>query len=206
MKTLILITLTTLFMQCNVKLPPTPPPTTTRADSSETLSSDAPCDPKLWAHTYGAMERFGDLIDPAQPGYRKVLKHRCVTVRGLITSGPTTNMDGDVKWKIQIDPLTYMAGFYKEEELLDPDNHGVLAVELVCATKVTNLACANCVKACKDFKARYDENTVKQFAKGKWIDVTGELITDTGAAGNPPRPAHGGKEIHPVTSIKLVNY
>lgn len=207
MKTLILITFTLLLMQCRVRLPPTPPPTTTRVDSSATLSSDLPCDSTLWQHTYGAMERFGDLIDPNQPRYRTVLRHRCVTVRGLIKEGPSKEIDGDYKWKIEVDPLTFSVGFYAREELLNADNQGLLTVELVCGTKVTNLDCQNCLDACGGgYKARYNEQAIQQFSKGKWIDVTGELITDTGSAGEPARASHGGREIHPVTTITLVNY
>lgn len=197
MKTLILISLTTLFIQCD--LPPTPPPTKIREDTSATLSSDLPCDPQLWARTYGAMERFGER--PA----RQVLKHRCVTVRGQIVSGPLRMMDGDVKWKIQVDPLTYQFGFYKEAELLGPGNQGLLTVELVCSTPVTNKGCENCKNACRDYKRLYDDKTINQFTKGKWIDVTGELISDTGPSKESPQGGHGWKEIHPVTSIKLVN-
>lgn len=206
MKTLILITLTLLLLQCGVNLPPLPPPTATRADSSATLSSDPPCDSSLWLHTYGAMERFGDVIDPTQPANRTVLRHRCVTVRGLIKEGPSQEKDGDIKWKLEVDSLTFSAGLYKKEDLLNAANNGLLTVELVCGTKVTNLDCHNCLKACAGgYKAPYDDKAINRFTKGKWIDVTGELITDTGAAGTPPRPAHGGKEIHPVTTIALVN-
>lgn len=208
MKTLILITLTTLLLQC----PPTPPPTKMRADTAATLSSDPPCDRNLWAHTYGAHARFGE---PASgPDARQILKHRCVTVRGQIVSGPMysinketkipESLDGDVKWKIKVDPLTYMLGFYKEDELLLPGNKGELTVELVCGVNVSNPKCENCRKACDKYKAPYDRRAFDQFTKGKWVDVTGELITDTGPSDNSSQ-AHGWREIHPVTSIKLVN-
>jgi hypothetical protein len=153
------------------------------------------------------MERFGDVIDPQNPYYRTVLKHRCVTLRGIIRKGPYFMPDGDVKWEIEVEPATFMLGYYDRQDVLRPENDGLLPIELVCGATVTDLKCNNCKLACGNgYKARYSAQTIRQyFTNGKWIDVTGELITDTGPAGKPPRPAHGGTEIHPVTSITLTN-
>lgn len=197
MKTLILIAFTALLLQCPVRLTvPQPPVVPTRVHTSATLASDLPCKSSLWANTYGAMKRFGRVIDRTRLDYRTELEHRCVKVKGKVVYGPLPQKDGDLKLKIQIDEMTFVLGFYKREDLLKPENHGLLPVEIICHHKPTNTDCADCFKVCEHYT-----HSVYEPHHGEWIDVTGELVEDTGAAGNPPSPSHGGYEIHPVTSI-----
>lgn len=248
MKILITITLTLFLHQCSVPAPPIPPPTPTRLHDTAVsgpgpIISDAPCKSEMWTRTYGAMKRFGD--EPAQgadPYVRSKMHHRCVTVRGTVrkinppcSPGGATpcrgELDGDIKMKIAVDPLTYILKYYSENELVNSHNWNAakkeywLTVELVCAapsqvrpagsgvhpvtgqranyeypgerSPVRDHFCKECVEACRGY--RYTGYMPKL---GDRIDVTGELITDTGAGGNPPRPMHGGREIHPVTLIK----
>ena len=143
--------------------------------------------------------------------------------------GPLPQRDGDLKLKIQIDITTFILGYYKEQDLLKPENNGVLTVELVCAaprhrrpngfdvdpttrkkrfyvhpneeSPVTDPFCGECVEACRNY-----HYPVYVPRNGEWIDVTGELIEDTGPGGYPAKVTHAGMEIHPVTTIKHVSW
>lgn len=243
------MTLTLLLAQCEIATPPTPPPNTPdriyeEKDGKPTkgpLTSDLPCKTEMWARTYGPMKRFGDLPAPDTPGYpynRSTMHHRCVVVRGTVETIPAVEVDGDIKFQISVDPLTYLLNYYQRGDLVNASNtlapdkvERWLPVELVCAaplqlrpagsglnkasgkvepyvrpnvwSPVTDHFCDECVTACEGYNY-----TGYRPKKNDVIDVTGERITDTGAAagatGGPPRPAHGPAEIHPVTLIRSV--
>lgn len=248
MKLLTGMILTLLLADCGAVSLPTPPTAPTRTykekDGKPTegpLTSDAPCSTAMWAHTYGPMKRFGEKPAPGTkdyPYYREQMKHRCVAVRGKVMSEPTAELDGDIKFYLAVDPVTYLLNYYQKDDLLNEFNRWSrdkkeqwLTVEMVCAatprprrsgyglnlatlniepyphpnemSPVTDYFCEECYQACKNYKQNIGYMPIKE---GDTIDVIGELITDTGAAGNPPQPKHGGREIHPVTRITKVTF
>lgn len=184
-------------------------------ESCDPPVSLAPCESSLWAHTYGAKERFGD------PSDRTKLYHQCVTVRGRVESVSLNHHDGDLTIKLRLFPTNFQPyTTFKRGDLLNSFNEqfcaggrpcGRLVVEIVCATEISNPADPEkqkIVAACANYRYRGYRPVV-----GDSVSVTGELVTDTGVVKNPhwnpqdsnsPKfiPGHGWKEIHPVTTIR----
>jgi hypothetical protein len=222
MKMLILIALTVILFDCGkVVVPPLPGKT----DGPGQITSVIPCDTTLWAHTYGAMKRFG-VVEPKNlnPYDRHALYHRCVyDVRGQVVGKPGEDKDGDYKFTLKLDRSNFMpTGFYSDEELLGKTHQSpqanagaedTIIVEIVCGAAVTDPQNTEAADACRDYS--YPGYKPRH---GDVIDVTGELVTDTGPIKNtkydstkplglenmPFIVGHGWKEIHPVSLIKLV--
>lgn len=111
-----------------------------------TPTSDGPCKERLWAHTYGAMARFGQL----KPNYsslydRHNLDHRCVfDVKGVVQA-VGRQPGGDMKVYLTLDDANFAyAGavslyvplkkneFYPLGDMVDGKKRWMVA-EIVCA-------------------------------------------------------------------------
>ena len=114
---------------------------------------------------------------------RLVVIEKCKKVTGVIYN-MRKEKDGD--WHIQ---LKLDAG---QENLLNEKNitrqKGCLVIEPVCVNKVTQ---EDAISSCEVFA-----NHVLIPKKGKHVSVVGSYVLDK---------QHGWKEIHPITSIEIIN-
>jgi len=136
------------------------------------------CDASLWDHVY-----HGTFSTPQD---RLKVLDSCITITGKIESAAAED-DGDRHIRLRVDKPF--------KKLLNAKNRtgqkGFLVVEPVCERKVTQKDTL-LEKVCNAF--HQDLYTSK--LHGKRVTVTGVYVEDQ---------EHGWREIHPVTSIALLN-
>jgi hypothetical protein len=132
------------------------------------------CDNSLWAHVYHG--RFPGAQDRLQ-----IIKP-CIVVTGTIIVA-IPEADGDFHIRVALDD--------QFKSLLNEKNksaqHGYLVVEAVCERSVTQ-ADTQKEGVCNGFA----QHVYTPSMKGKHVAITGAYVTDM---------EHGWREIHPVTSI-----
>jgi len=134
---------------------------------------------------------FGaDKCDPSlwdhvyHPDRLQVMK-KCMVITGTIVHSKKEK-DGDRHIQVKVDP--------EFEELLNDRNKaaqgGHLVIEPICVEKVTQ---KDAKEACRGF-----HSDVIIPSPGARVRVTGSLILDL------EKPGHGWVELHPVTSIEVI--
>ena len=138
------------------------------------------CDASIWNHVYHGT--FGTAKD------RLTVIDACITVTGTVEAA-LGEADGDRHIRLRVDT--------KYKKLLNARNmlgeKGFLVIEPVCELKVTQ---ADTLQegVCQNFQP----NLYRTSMHGKHVSVTGAYIEDQS-------PNHGWREIHPVTSITVIN-
>ncbi|HLZ93524.1 MAG TPA: hypothetical protein VKQ28_17600 [Candidatus Acidoferrum sp.] len=138
------------------------------------------CDASFWEHVYhGKFATAQDRLTVIDP---------CVTVTGTLEAA-LAEADGDRHIRLKVDP--------QFKKLLNARNiageKGFLVVEPVCELKVAQKDTLQ-EGVCQNFHP----NLYRISMHGKHISVTGAYIQDQS-------PNHGWREIHPVTSITVIN-
>lgn len=153
-------------------------PTSTPSPSpTPSVVGSTGCDQALWNHVYhGTFATAKDRLKILQP---------CTTVTGTImTASPEA--DGDYHVRLKLDP-----GF---ENLLNAKNksgqHGYLVIEPICEEAPTQPDTVT-EGVCNGFKQTIFSRT----NVSKHVRVTGDYVQDM---------EHGWMEIHPVTSITVI--
>jgi Bacterial SH3 domain len=154
-----------------------PTPSPTPSASTTPIAGSTGCDQSLWNHVYhGTFATAKDRL--------KILKP-CTTVTGIImTASPEA--DGDYHVRLKLDP--------NFENLLNAKNksgqHGYLVIEPICE-KLPTQPDTVAEGVCNGFQQTIFKNT----NVGKHVRVTGDYVQDM---------EHGWMEIHPVTSIQVI--
>jgi hypothetical protein len=138
------------------------------------------CDHTLWNHVYaGDPRRF------SKPQDRLNVIQDCVSVTGTIVSA-APERDGDFHIRLRLDP--------QFKSMVNARNrsgqHGALVVEPVCMNPVKQKDTRN-EHVCDGFS----QDVYKRAMLNKHVRVTGAFVTDM---------EHGWTEIHPVTSINII--
>ncbi len=137
------------------------------------------------AHAHAATGCDASLWEHVYHKQRLVVVERCVSVTGVIKH-KKPEADGDEHIQMLLDP--------SDDALLNDRNrtsqHGALVVEPVCQRAVTQ---PDAIAACRDFHSDVDIPTQKKAR----VTVLGAYVLDKEAN-------HGWMEIHPVTSITVV--
>ncbi len=138
------------------------------------------CDASVWDHVYhGTFATAKDRL--------KVIDS-CITVTGTVEAA-FKKIDGDRHIRLKVDP--------QFKKLLNARNmtseKGFLVVEPVCEVQVTQHDTLQ-EGVCQNFHP----NLYRTSMHGKRVSVTGAYIEDQS-------PNHGWREIHPVTSITVIN-
>jgi hypothetical protein len=136
------------------------------------------CDPTLWKHVYhGKFATGKDRLN--------VIK-ACITVTGTVMSAPS-EADGDYHIRIKLDT--------EFKSLLNAKNksgqHGFLVAEPMCEVKPKQQDTLD-EGVCKGFNQTIFK---RKTTLGKRVQITGAYVQDR---------EHGWREIHPVTSIKII--
>ena len=138
------------------------------------------CDASLWNHVYHGT--FATAKD------RLTVIDSCITVTGTIEAA-LGEIDGDRHIRLRVDP--------QFKNLLNARNmtgeKGFLVVEPVCELPVTQPDTLQ-EGVCQNFHP----NLYRTSMHGKHVSITGPYIEDQS-------PNHGWREIHPVTSITVIN-
>lgn len=136
------------------------------------------CNTTLWKHVYHG--KFAAAKDRL-----KVIK-TCITVTGTVMSAPS-EADGDYHIRIKVDP--------EFQNLLNAKNksgqHGFLVAEPMCEVKPKQQDTLD-EGVCDGFQQTIFK---RKTTLGKRVQVTGAYVQDM---------EHGWREIHPVTSIKVI--
>jgi hypothetical protein len=142
-----------------------------------TLPPAPVCDQSLWQHVYaGRMGSAQARLKVIQP---------CLTVTGTIFNA-VVEKDGDYHVRVTLDPQ--FAGLLNEKNMSGQSGH--LVVEPICAKKVTQKDTI-AEGVCNGFQQTIYQTSMK----GKRVSITGAYVEDM---------EHGWREIHPVTSIIVI--
>ena len=148
-------------------------------DPSSAFHADS-CDASIWNHVYHGT--FATAKD------RLTVINSCITVTGTVEAA-LREADGDRHIRLRVDA--------KYKKLLNARNmlgeKGFLVVEPVCELTVTQPDTLQ-EGVCQNFHP----NLYRTSMHGKHVSVTGAYIEDQS-------PNHGWREIHPVTSITVIN-
>ena len=151
-----------------------------------------PCDESLWKHVYvGDRRRFKKVED------RLKVIDRCKTVTGTIVWANGED-DGDFHLRLRLDPGQGDLLNAKNRQKLPRGQSGNLVVEPICQktpTQANTVAERVCVRFRQDLPAMAIIKANVKKKKGTKVEVTGAFITDA---------EHGWNEIHPVTSIRVI--
>jgi hypothetical protein len=134
------------------------------------------CDMSLWAHVYhGVFLSAEDRLQIINP---------CITVTGTIVDA-RPEADGD--WHIQLDLDSEYRSLLNEKNL--ERQHGCLILEPMCSNRVSQ-------------RDTIEEGVCDGFSQDFTTDAIGHRVTATGAYVLDRQ--HGWTELHPVTSIDLI--
>ena len=138
------------------------------------------CDASIWDHVYHGT--FATAKD------RLTVIDACITVTGTVEAA-FRDADGDRHIRLRVDA--------KYKKLLNARNmlreKGFLVAEPVCELNVTQKDTLQ-EGVCQNFHP----NLYRTSMHGKHVSITGAYIEDQS-------PNHGWREIHPVTSITVIN-
>jgi hypothetical protein len=116
---------------------------------------------------------------------RLVVVQKCISVTGTIYHAKK-EADGDDHIQLKLDDQ--YAGLLNDRN--NVGQKGCLVLEPICQNAVTQ---TDAIEACRDF-----HSDVEVPKKGSHVRVLGSYVLDS------EQPGHGWMEIHPVTSIEVV--
>ena len=163
--------------------PPPPPPVARAAPAPAAVMPGAlapTCDDSLWQHVYvGDPRKFHSAKD------RLKVITPCMRVTGTIFNA-VAEKDGDFHIRVTVD--SQFTGLLNAKNTSGQGGH--LVVEPVCENAVMQ---KDTLKegVCNGFS----QNLYNASLKGKHVEIVGVYIEDM---------EHGWREIHPVTSIKII--